>query len=729
MSHCQILLITPPFTQPNTPYPATAFLTGYFDHVGIESAQVDLGLEVILQIFSKQGLEQLFAEIAQQQNPLGENEQRMVAMQQSYIATIEPAIAFLQGQSQTLAHLIATGEFLPEASRFDDLEDMEWAFGNMGMHDKARHLITLYLEDITDLIVATIDPEFGFSRYAEQLGRMASSFTPLHERLQRPNTYVDNIMLPLLHQQMERHQPKMVGITIPFPGNLYSALKCGAYIRQHYPHVTVVMGGGFASTELRTLSDPRLFDYTHYLLLDDGERPLTQLIAHTAGHCGTEQLMRTFALQDGQVVYHNTTTLKDFAPSECGTPSYRGLPLDRYLSVIEMANPMQSLWSNGRWNKLMLAHGCYWGKCAFCDGSLDYIKRYSPNSAVELVDRMERMIAESGERGFHFIDEAAPPSLLKELALEILRRKLTVLWWTNVRFEKSYTADLCQLLKLSGCIAVSGGLEVASDRLLKLINKGVSIAQVSRVTHHFTEAGIMVHAYLMYGFPTQTAQETIDSLEVVRQLFEEGLVQSAFWHRFAMTAHSPVGLHPERYNARVTEDPFQGFAHNDVAFEQEVGDDPQPFGEGLRRSLYNYMRGVGFELPLHKWFDTPVPRTLIPPRYISRFVADEEGIDATRKQLLWLGPHPTVRPYTRKRKGKSSNMLEFTFELKQGRMQFSTDQPMGEWLQAWIPRLGVDPPPVLYPEWEADFCHISSQKIGSTPFWQAMCESGMLILV
>lgn len=55
----------------------------------------------------------------------------------------------------------------------------------------------------------------------------------------------------------------------------------------------------------------------------------------------------------------------------------------------------------------------------------------------------------------------------------------------------------------------------------------------------------MVHAYLMYGFPTQTAQETIDSLEMVRQMFEQGIIQSGFWHQFAMTAHSPVGLDPK----------------------------------------------------------------------------------------------------------------------------------------------------------------------------------------
>ncbi|MGL5318421.1 MAG: B12-binding domain-containing radical SAM protein, partial [Bacteroidales bacterium] len=299
---------------------------------------------------------------------------------------------------------------------------------------------------------------------------------------------------------------------------------------------------------------------------------------------------------------------------------YADLLLDKYISVIERLNPMHKLWSDGRWNKLTLAHGCYWGKCSFCDGSLDYIGRYSPSDAKLIVDRMEQIIDQTGEIGFHFVDEAAPPSLLKLISEEILSRRLKVVWWGNVRFEKSFTAELCDLMKQAGCIAVSGGLEVASERILKMINKGVTLEQVALVTRNFTESGILVHAYLMYGFPTQTEQETIDSLEVVRQLFELGLIQSGFWHRFALTAHSPVGLNPEKFNIRITEPEFKGFARNDLQFEDPTGGNHDKFGEGLRISLYNYMNGTGFDLPLNKWFEAKVPRTMLPPNYIERLL-------------------------------------------------------------------------------------------------------------
>ncbi|MEG2340394.1 MAG: radical SAM protein [Odoribacter sp.] len=618
----KILFIIPPFTQLNTPYPSTVYLKGYLNTQSITSEQVDLSLEVILRIFSPAGLSQLFAEIDQKQVRFSKNARRILERRQDYLRTIAPVIRFLQGQHDTLAYRIARDEYLPKAGRFHTVanDDLEWAFGTMGLRDKARYMATLYLEDLSDLIVECIDPEFGFSRYAEHLGRSASSFDEIDRKLHQPLSFTDRYLLPLLEEKIKETNPDLVAITIPFPGNLYSALRCGQWIKQHRPDLKIAMGGGFPNTELRSITECRFFEYTDFLLLDDGEEPLCQLIRYLNQQLPLSELIRTFTLDEKkkQVIYINNLPDNTICPDHFATPDYAGLPLAHYLSVIEIINPMHKLWSDGRWNKLTLAHGCYWGKCTFCDGSLDYIKRYAPRKASILVDQIEQIIAQTGEIGFHFVDEAAPPALLKEVALEIIKRHLTIVWWGNIRFEKSFTPELCFLLKSSGCIAVSGGLEVASDRLLQLINKGVSIKQVAIATQHLTQAGIMVHAYLMYGFPSETTLETIDSLEVVRQLFENGLIQSAFWHRFAMTAHSPVGLHPEKYHCLLIDPPFGGFARNDIQFTEENETPHELFGEGLRISLYNYMNATGIDLPLQKWFHFKIPHTTLPHDFIRR---------------------------------------------------------------------------------------------------------------
>ena len=684
-----IFLFTPPFTQLNTPYPATAYLKGFLNTKGIDAYQADLGIEVTVALFSKDGLLQLFAAIDINKE-ISANAKRIIALRNDYINTIDAVIFFLQGKNPAMAPLICKRDFLPEASRFAQTDDLGWAFGSMGIQDKAKHLATLYLEDLSDLIKECVDEHFGFSRYAEKLGRSANSFDALYTELQKEYTYLDKILIGILEKKMQAVQPKLVCISVPFPGNLYTSLRCGQWLKKNYPNVKVCMGGGFANTELRSLTDKRVFEFYDFITLDDGEAPIENLFHFINGQKSIDTLKRTFTLIDGEVKYINNSSCTDYKQGQVGTPDYSDFLLDQYISAIEVVNPMHSLWSDGRWNKLTMAHGCYWGKCTFCDLSLDYIKLYEPVTAELLCNRMEEIIAQTGQNGFHFVDEAAPPALMRALSIEIIKRKLVVSWWANIRFEKSFTRDLCLLLKAAGCIAVSGGLEVASDRLLQLIDKGITVAQVAKVNKHFTEAGIMVHAYLMYGFPTQTAQETIDSLEMVRQLFEAGVLQSAFWHLFTMTAHSPVGLNPEKYKVQKLTETIGSFANNDIVHVDPTGADHESFSFGLKKSLLNYMHGACFDVPLYKWFDFKTPKTSIAPDYISSLLAEEE-YNAVKQntRVVWLGNPPVVETFTKSKKGNHWEMCSLTFETKKETIHIKVNKEQGEWLAAMLEKLSV----------------------------------------
>lgn len=646
---------------------------------------MDLGIEVILQLFSKEGLQKIFLKIIDLKT-VSENSQRIFALKEDYISTIGQVILFLQNKNSTLARQICSMNFLPEASRFNQLDDLEYSFGNMGLQDKAKHLATLYLEDISDYIVENIDADFGFSRYAERIGQSANSFDELYLKLIGEKSFIDDFTLKILEKKLDQIQPKLVCFSVPFPGNLYSAFKCAQFIKLNFPNIKVAMGGGFPNTELRELKDKRVFEFFDFITLDDGELPLELLFENVfhSEQIKESQFKRTFLLQNGEVVYKNNSTRSDYKQAFVGTPDYSDLKLDSYISVIEIANPMHSLWSDGRWNKLTMAHGCYWGKCTFCDISLDYIKIYEPISAKILVDRMEELISQTGESGFHFVDEAAPPALMREVALEILRRNLVVTWWANIRFEKSFTRDLCFLLKISGCIAVSGGLEVASDRLLKLIDKGVSVEQVAQVTRNFTEAGVMVHAYLMYGYPTQTIQETVDSLEMVRQLFEMGILQSGFWHQFAMTAHSPIGKNPEEFGVTPILKEIN-FAHNDIDFTDETGIDHNQFSFGLKKSLFNYMHGINFELPLKDWFDFRIPKTSIDSNYIHDCLLEVDNFEFKgNTKLLFLAKNPQIENYTKTKKGNSFEFSQLTFHLKTNILKIELQKEKSDWFQKII---------------------------------------------
>ena len=666
---------------------------------------MDLGIEVILKLFSNAGLTQMFA--ASEVNASStDNAKRIFALRKDYILLIDEVIAFLQGKNPNYARQLCSDGFLPEASRFQDLEELDWAFGFMGIQDKAKHLATLFLEDLSDFISECVDDGFGFSRYAESLGRSANSFDELYAALLGEASFIDKITLELLRKKVDAVQPKMICFSVPFPGNLYSAFKCTLFIKEHFPNIKTAMGGGFPNTELRSLKDERVFEFFDFITLDDGELPIELLWESLKeGEEQTKKLFkRTYQVENGVVVYSNTSPRPDYKQSALGTPDYSDLPLKNYISVIEIANPMHSLWSDGQWNKLTMAHGCYWGKCTFCDVSLDYIKIYEPIAAKLLVDRMEELIEQTGNSGFHFVDEAAPPALMKAVALEILRRNLQLTWWTNIRFEKSFTLDLCYLLRASGCIAVSGGLEVASDRLLALIDKGVSVEQVARVTRNFTQANIMVHSYLMYGYPTQTEQETIDSLEMVRQLFEAGVLQSGFWHQFALTAHSPIGLSPQEYGV-IPKQAEITFANNDIEFEDQTGIDHSKFSYGLKKSLFNWMHDTGFDLSLSEWFDFKVPRTTVAPNYIMDCIHHETlSFPSNKAKVLFLSALPEVQERSKKKKGRIWNTLELHFHHRTAAFSISLELEKGNWFYHRLKELHPErDTPKTYGELKADF--------------------------
>ncbi|HTU68367.1 MAG TPA: radical SAM protein [Steroidobacteraceae bacterium] len=630
----RVLLVTPPMIQLNTPYPATAYLTGFLRQhaatLGLEVSQADASILLFLRLYSAP----LIARMAEELRQRARHAKRAAKMPPSiahflqhaerYEETVDPAIRFLQRRDPSLAFRIVGRAYLPEGPRFEPAfdEQIHAAFGHLGTTEQARYLASLYVDDLADVWRIGIDPRFELARYGERLAASAATFDPLHDALNGEPTLVDTALDEITQELVGTHTPDVVCITAPFPGNVYGAFRMARTIRTIAPDTKLILGGGWVNTELRSLRDPRVFDYFDYLTLDDGERPLLNLLSRLAGR--DLPLLRTYLRENGAVVLKSDPTQHDIPQKDTGVPTYDGLPLDSYVSVMEMLNPMHRFWSDGRWNKITMAHGCYWKKCSFCDVSLDYIGRYDEPNTELILKRIRALIAETGETGFHLVDEAAPPSGLRAMAKKLIAEKLSITWWGNIRFEKTFTPELCQLLAASGCVAVSGGLEVASDRLLKLMKKGVTVEQVARVTRAFTDAGVMVHAYLMYGFPTETEQDTIDALERVRQLFAAGCIQSAYWHRFAATAHSPIGLNPAEYGITLHPPANIEFAHNDVEFRDPTGADHDYLGDGLRKALYNYMHGVGLVDDVRNWFEprqqgkrsVRVPKTTVPANLI-----------------------------------------------------------------------------------------------------------------
>lgn len=470
----RLLLLTPPFLQTNTPYPATMHLTGFLEQQGVDVHQRDLSISVVRDILLEYGDE-----------------------------TTEELLEFLGGPAPL----------------------------------EAKREASEVIEELAIWIRDTVDADFGFSRYAEHLCRAVDDFGALEQKIRR-RSVMDKPLARHVKDAMEAIRPTMVGITCPFPGTLVGAFKIAKYIRRHYPKVRLFLGGGYVSTELREMTDQRPYKYFDEFLFDEGYGTLLALC------CGGKA--------------------PDIPPFV--KPSYRGINWDEYFDVVETDNFVMNLWNSGKWVKLMMARGCYWHKCAFCDVVLPYIGCFRQPKAFDIVDAMQEL----GTR-FHFVDEAMPPSLIRGMCEEILRRKFVCEWWGNVRFDAAFTPTLTKLMAKAGCVAVTGGLECANDRLLALMNKGITLRSAEKVLKAFKAAKIFVHAYLMYDFPTETKAEQKEAEKYVRALAKKGLIQSCFWHRFALTVHSPIAKNPEKFGIIIVPPRRTGkvFARNELAWHKK----------------------------------------------------------------------------------------------------------------------------------------------------------------
>jgi radical SAM superfamily enzyme YgiQ (UPF0313 family) len=715
----KVLLIIPPFSQVNTCYPSVTQLTGFLISKGYNSVSSDLSLNVFLRVFSKEGFKKIFDSVdLKDVNDF--YSERILLLKNSYINSVEPIIKFLQGKDPNLAYKIVNEKFIPQGESFENISDELEAFGYFGIQDKAKYYASLFLSDFTKFIHKNITEHFGLSRYAEKISISTPVFETINREVQRERNIIENFIVEETDKIITKEIPDLVGFSIPFPGNLLGAIISAKFLRENFPQIKIVFGGGYVNTELRKLQDSQFFEYTDYVTLDDGEIPILNIIQNIENP-QRDIFVRTFILNKGKVEFRNDGFPQNIIHNELSPPNLNGIDPEKYAAITELLNPMHRLWSDGFWNKLTIAHGCYWRKCTFCDVSLDYIGRYSPAKASVIVDWIEAMIDQTGMTSFHFTDEAAPPSVLKEVAIEILRRNLSITWWGNIRFEKSFTLDLCRLLAASGCVAVSGGLEVADERLLKLIQKGVTLKQVAIVCNNFKEAGIMIHTYLMYGFPTQTEQEIVNSLELVRQFMHLNLFQSAYWHLFSLTVHSPIAEKPDKYELEIQSNTNNPFGNNDLAFRTKLEIDYRKFSFGLKKALYNFMHGVGFDKSVETWFDFQTRKTTISSNLISDFIENQKADIKENAKSIWLGSSPLIKKINNDYSEVyvSFNDLDAVWEL---------DPLTAEWLKNNIQKSLVENH--SYNEWISSFPYGSKEfsLFTQTEIWEEIRKYGLLFV-
>ncbi|HUW41154.1 MAG TPA: radical SAM protein [Rectinemataceae bacterium] len=699
------VLVQPPFTQLNAPYPAVHYLEAFLRGRGHEARSFDHGIALYRGIFSRQGLARLFSEARRRladEEPHAESERaargeidRYLSYEALYLEWIDPIVDFLSGADPSFAHRLAQAVELPRGSRAAAFLDSS---GGRISSEESRTLATLILEDLGDFVAGTFDPEFGTVRYAERLASSRGDFAEIRSAL-ASSYLLSAFYRPFLRdfwRSPEAAGAEMVLVTIPFPGCLLGALTCAQEARAALgASVPVLFGGGYVSTELRALCDPGIFDYCDYLCFDSGYGSLASILEargfESAGGAPGGLYRSMFRLEGGRIGVSGFPSEDALRPAAlpgaraalgCADaarfaeleraalasvqPDYASADFREYFGVVDSENPMHRLWSDAPWLKYRLAHGCYWRRCAFCDTELEYVADFVRGESGALMRAAEAASTRSGLAGIHFVDEAMPMADLLAFAAANRSRaaegKRPFHFWGNVRFDSSWTEGRCEFLAASGLMAVSGGIEVATERGLEMTDKGFDLAGLVRCLVAMKRSGLLVHAYLIYGFPDQDEGEILDSAEFCRQLFAAGLVDSAFWHRFVLTRHSRM-YGEWKAGARPALRPLdapRAFADNDLAFEGEERFDR--FEEPLAAALAAWMGGEALDRPAADWFGarraaagsgraerTRTPRATTPSGLVESLIARAERELAEARPradstLRWLAGTPLLRP-------------------------------------------------------------------------------------
>jgi hypothetical protein len=158
-----------------------------------------------------------------------------------------------------------------------------------------------------------------------------------------------------------------------------------------------------------------------------------------------------------------------------------------------------------------------------------------------------------------------------------------------------------------------------------------------------------------------------------------------------MTAHSPVGLEPSKYQVQKVTEAMGSFANNDIAHVDLTGADHESFSYGLNKSLLNFMHGLHINEPLQKWFDFKIPKTLVSPEYLANALNETDASSAkTHAKILWIGKFRNTEFFVQSKKGNSREMASLSFEGRKESMQIKVPRKQGEWLASMLPELSLE---------------------------------------
>ncbi len=399
---------------------------------------------------------------------------------------------------------------------------------------------------------------------------------------------------------IQAQNPRVIGLSINATSQIVAGLTLAKLIKETMPDTRVVIGGNFFTRVVDALLDkPQFFDlFCDALVYEEGEGPFNQFIRAVKLGMATWALVPNILYKVGDTVKKNAAGC--YKPlNEIAEPVLDGLDLGAYLAP-EIVIPIQA------------SRGCYWKKCTFCDH--DFGANFNIKGIDKLIAEIKVLREKYGIRHFEFIDEAISPLYLRKMCQAFIENDLDIRFFMYARTERGFSQELLDLAYRAGCRMILWGVESGNQRIMKLIDKGVPLDE-SRFDplRRANQAGIWNFCFVFFGFPTETAEEALDTVHMIMD--HKDIINSYGLSHFTLGKHTRLRAEPEKYaitnvredgedlSTKLYYDVTEGMTRDEVLkmtdlcteICNQVYQAPLWFSIGFREFLHLYLEEYGLE--------------------------------------------------------------------------------------------------------------------------------------
>lgn len=544
-------------------------MKGFLRQAGVTTvAQRDLNIEVLDTMLTRQYGQELHARLMDKVKVLerGRQGETGPSSEEHYSRMVEALDRF--------PYLLDQIESVKEALHGEEFYDLDCYRDGLFLIDK-------WLEAVSTLYFPTritvVDNQLGYSIYSSK-----DILKAIHDEAQNP--YIELFRERFLPSILA-DQPDLVGVSVTATSQIIPGLTLCRLIKEANPGLHLTIGGSIFTRLVDNLRRcESLFALCDDFIVFEGETALLELINQLDGKRDFSKVPNLIYRQNGKIVVNQPFYSENI--NQLPAPDYDGFPLGRYLAPTSVL-PVQ------------FSRGCYYKDCAFCALTLDH-QNFRQKDPGKTVDDLQLLSEKYQIPYFFFTDECLALSPTKRLCREIVNRNLHIQWTAEMRFEKNLTRELLTLMRDAGCLKIVFGLESFNQRMMDFMKKGITQDSVRRITQDCLDLGIAVHCYIIVGFPTETEDEALETMNFIVQ---NNRLNTSYGFScqpclFDLEKEAPIMSDPGSYGIRrimrpASEDLSLGFF-----YEVQEGMTPEQ-AEKLYRYVYEKVSEVVCELPFN----------------------------------------------------------------------------------------------------------------------------------